>query len=142
MKKLLLLTAALLIAFASQAQYTKGKVYTADYDSVLTVETVYTGNVYVKGDYDKLTIQALCTDVGGVPDGTLILQGSVDGTSFVNLAPETGVYTYRPNNDTLTITAAAVQTVEITNPGFTHYRWKVTGTDGDSTLITTKYVVK
>lgn len=142
MKKLFALAVIMAFVMTSFAQLTKGKVYTADYDSVLKVETVYTGNIYVKGDYDKLTIQALCTDVGGTPDGTLILQGSVDGTSFINLAPETGVYVYRPNNDTLTITAAAIQTVEITNPGFAHYRWKVTGTANDSTLITTKYIVK
>lgn len=142
MKKIIILTISMLFAVASFAQLQKGKVYTAAFDSVLAVETVYTGTITVTGVYDKLTIQGLCTDVGGTPDGILLLQGSVDGTSYVDLAPETGLYTYRPDNDTLTITAGAIQTVEITNPGLNYYRWRAVGTENDSTLITTKYVVK
>lgn len=143
MKKFIFaILAIFMIAFTATAQYNSGKVFTADYDSVLAVETVYTGNVYLSKAVDVLTIQALCTDVGGTPDGTLILQGSVDGTSYINLAPETGVIVYRPNNDTLTITAGAIQTVEIHDPAFNYYRWKVTGTANDSTLVTTKYVYK
>jgi hypothetical protein len=140
MKKITMLIVAVLFAFVSYGQVEK--VHTAPYDSVLAVETVYTGLIKLSGAYGTLVIQGLCTDVGGTPDGTLILQGSVDGTTFTNLAPETGSIVYRPNNDTLTITAGAVQTVHFIDPPYNYYRWKATGTANDSTLITTTYVYK
>lgn len=140
MKKLFVLFVAVTLSLISFGQVER--VITAPYDTVQKVETIYTGNAYVRGTYGLLTIQALCTELGGTSDGTLILQGSVDGTSYINLAPETGVYIYRPNNDTLTITSGAIQTVEIHDPGFSYYRWKVTGTANDTTLITTKYTYK
>ena len=140
MKKITMLLVGFLFAFVSYGQIEV--VHTAPYDSVLKVETVYTGLINLSGSYSSLVIQGLCTDVGGTPDGTLILQGSVDGTTFTNLAPEPGVIIYRPNNDTLTITAGAVQTVEFVGNPYNFYRWKATGTANDSTLITTTYVYK
>jgi len=120
----------------------KERVNTAPYDSVLTTETVYTGLINILQETNSLVIQGLCTDVGGTPDGTLILQGSVDGVSYVNLAPETGQIIYRPNNDTLTITAGAIQSVFFVKNPYNFYRWKVTGTANDSTLVTTTYTYK
>ena len=141
MKKFILILVLGLFTLASFAQQ-RGRVYAASYDSVLAVETVYTGVVAIQSNPDVILIQMLCTDVGGTPDGHVILQGSIDGTSYINLAPETGVLVYRPNNDTLTITAGAIQTIAIYGNPFNYYRWKATGTSGDSTLITTQYIYK
>lgn len=140
MKKLFLIFVLALFTVATYAQ--AERVHTASYDSVLAVEIVYTGLVQVSGSYASVTIQGLCTDVGGTPDGTLILQGSVDGTSYINLAPKAQRFLYFPDNDTLTIVAGAIQTVSIVGNPFNYYRWKATGTASDSTLITTTYVYK
>lgn len=139
MKKITILFVAMLFAIASYAQIEK--VHTAPYDSVLAVETVYTGLISLSGSYSSLTIQGLCTEIKD-SDGTLILQGSTDGVSYTNLAPEAGVIIYRPNNDTLTITAGAIQQVQFVGNPYNFYRWKATGTANDSTIITTTYVYK
>jgi len=141
MKKLLIISVMMLFAFASFSQRPE-KVNTAAFDSVLAVEIVYTGNIQLNGSYNSLVIQGLCTDVGGTPDGTLILQGSVDGTSYINLAPKAQRFLYFPDDDTLDITAGAIQTVYIVGNPFAYYRWKATGTASDSTLITTTYIYK
>ena len=142
MKKLFVLFSMISLLFAVEVNAQPNVVLTASYDSVLAVETVYTGTINIQSNPDVVLIQGLCTDVGGTPDGTLILQGSIDGTSYINLAPVTGKIAYFPNNDTLTITAGAIQTVAIYENAFNYYRWKATGTANDSTLITTKYIYK
>lgn len=140
MKKLILILTLALFTATAFAQ--RGAVYTATYDTIIGNETIYTGLIPLSGAYETVTIQALLTQVGGISDGQLILQASVDGTSYINLAPVTGRFDYFPNNDTLTITNGAIQTVTITDNPFNYYRWKGIGTAGDSTLITTKYTFK
>lgn len=142
MKNILVLFSMLFLLSAVEVNGQANQVLTAPYDSVLTTETVYTGLINIQSSPDVILISGLCTDVGGTPDGTLILQGSIDGTSYINLAPVTGFISYFPNNDTLTITSGAIQTVAIWKSAYNFYRWKVTGTASDSTLVTTKYIYK
>lgn len=74
-----------------------------------------------------------CTQLGGTSDGTLLLQGSSNGTSFVTLTE--GVVHFYPN-DTLTITNGAVWIIDASASHFNYYRVRGAGTVGDTTLIT------
>jgi len=140
MKKLtFLLSLVMLVTMTTFAQ--RERVITAPFDSVVAVETVYTGLINLQTKAESLLIQGLCTEVA-TSDGTLILQGSCDGVTYANLAPETGQIIYRPGNDTLTITAGAIQTVLFVGNPYNFYRWKVTGTASDTTIITTTYTYK
>ena len=124
---------------ALQAQ--KGRVYSVAVDTLNGNETVNFTLGQITGGYETLTIQALCTNIGGTSDGTLILQGSVDGTSYLTINDETGVLKGYPN-DTLTITDGAVVQWVVQDTPWNFYRIQGAGTASDTTLITGKYVYK
>lgn len=88
-----------------------------------------------------LTIQALCTQIGGVSDGSLILEGSIDGTSYETITATEGLL-YAFPNDTLTITNGAVGTWVLRDSPWIKYRIQGGGTSGDTTKVTIKYVYK
>ena len=88
-----------------------------------------------------LTIQALCTQTGGVSEGTLILEASVDGISYETLTTTDG-FLYAYPNDTLTIANGAVGTWVLKDSPWIKYRLQGTGAANDSTKITIKYVYK
>lgn len=140
MKKLFFILGMLVIALGAYSQ--AGVVKTSSYDTLNGAETVNfpLGESFSYG-WETLTIQALCTQVGGTSDGTLILQGSVDGTSYVTLQDATGVMQSYPN-DTLTITNGAVGTWIVYNTPYRYYRIQGGGTASDSTLIQPKYIFK
>ena len=83
---------------------------------------------------DAKQIQALCTELGGTSDGTLILKGSVDGTTYVTLSETAGLINFYPN-DTLTITDGAAWLVTIQSKLFNYYKVVGAGTASDTTLI-------
>lgn len=139
MKKFILSLVFILSVIAVNAQ--KGRVYSVSVDTLNGNETVNFPLASITGSYDVLTIQALCTEVGGTSDGTLILQGSVDGTSYLTIQDATGVLKGYPN-DTLTITDGAVVQWVVDETPWNFYRVQGAGTASDSTLITVKYVYK
>lgn len=139
MKKTLILLAFVFMASLTYGQ--KGRVYSVAVDSLNGAETVNFTLSKITGSYSSVSIQALCTELGGTSDGTLILQGSVDGISYITMTDATGVLQSYPN-DTLTITdGAVVQWVVKDNP-FNYYRAQGGGTASDSTLVTVKYTYK
>lgn len=83
-------------------------------------------------------IQALCTNVGGTSDGTLILKGSVDGVTYITVSEKAGEFSFYPN-DTLTITDAAGWLVNVVNEPFLYYKVVGGGTSSDTTTITIKW---
>lgn len=119
----------------------KGRVYSVSVDTLNGNETVNFTLGQITGGYETLTIQALCTQVGGTSDGTLILQASVDGTSWLTVQDATGVLKGYPN-DTLTITNGAVAQWVVDETPWNFYRVQGAGTASDSTLVTVKYVYK
>lgn len=137
MKKIIILFAFILFVFASSAQ----KVYTITSDTLTAVETEYFTLPDLTGSYNSLVIQVLCTELGGTSDGTAVLQGSLDGTSYVTLTDATGVLKGYAN-DTLTISSGAVGIWVIDEPSLVKYRIAATGTADDTTLVTTKYMYK
>lgn len=139
MKKFILSLVFILSVLAVNAQ--KGLVYSVSVDTLNGNETVNFTLGQVTGSYDVLTIQALCTQVGGTSDGTLILQASVDGASWLTVQDATGVLKGYPN-DTLTITNGAVAQWVVDETPWNYYRVQGAGTASDSTLVTVKYVYK
>ena len=127
------------VAMGAIAQ--KGKPLTfATSDTIQGAETIYLVSPKFTGD-DVIMIQALCTETGGTADGTLTLDVSVDGTSYVPFTDATGIMKGYPN-DSLTITDGAVTSwIVQVNAGY-KYRIKGAGTTGDSTLISATYIRK
>jgi hypothetical protein len=83
---------------------------------------------------DASQVQALCTQLGGTSDGTLILKGSVDGTTYVTLSETAGLINFYPN-DTLTITNGAAWLITIKESLFNYYKVVGAGTASDTTLV-------
>lgn len=137
MKKLFIIFSLLIFSFAVNAQ----RVYTITSDTLTEVETEYFALSPLTGDYESLAIQVLCTELGGTADGTVVIQGSLDGTSYKTLNDES-YYIKGFGNDTLTISDGAVGLWVIHKPAFRNYRVAATGTANDTTLITTKYFPK
>jgi hypothetical protein len=138
MKRIILIIAVMFafVAFA-EAQ----RVYTQTGDTLQGAETVNFTAIRSTSSSGTLALQALCTELGGTSDGTLILQGSVDGTSYNTITTVAGKYDFYPN-DTLTITDGAVIQCLITASPFNYYRWQGGGTASDTTLVTQKYSPK
>ncbi len=143
MKKLLILVFLVALAATSFSQMRRNVVYTPDTVVVDNVEIRYSDPLVISGTYQYVALQALAEDIGtGDPDGTIIAQASLDGTSYVNLNEGADYIYFFPDNDTLTITDDAVFMVTVKEAPFKYYRFKVTGTDADSTKITSKYLFK
>lgn len=139
MKKFILSLIFVLSVIAINAQV--GRTYSVTVDTVKSNETIYLATSTISGSYNTLTIQALCTQVGGTTDGTLTWMASVDGTSYTPLTDETGLVKGYPN-DSLTMTNGAVTSIVVQNVPYKYYRAKVAGTASDTTQITIKYVYK
>lgn len=133
------ITVFLVAIFAFVAFASAQRVYTLTADTLNGAETVNITAVKSSSTSSGiLTLQALCTEIGGTSDGTLLLQGSVDGTSYNTILNVAGKFDFLPN-DTLTITDGGVMQCAITDSPFNHYRWQGGGTASDSTLVTPKY---
>lgn len=83
-------------------------------------------------------IQVLCTETAGTSDGTLYLQASVDGTSWVEVASEPNMHAFFPN-DTTTVTDGAVLLISIEGKPFPYYRIRGDGTASDGTDLFIKW---
>ncbi len=138
MRKILFILAIFALSLGAVAQ--KGKVFSIAVDTLNGNETVNFAAIEYTNS-GVLTIQALCTEIGGTSDGSLVLDASVDGVSYETLTSTTDLV-YGFPNDTLTITDGAVVTWLIKAPGWRFYRVKGAGTASDSTLITIKYIYK
>lgn len=138
MKRLITLLAVMMLGIASMAQI--GVVKTFDTDTIQGNEYVTFGPVTITGTYESLVIQALCTQLGGTSDGTLILQASVDGTSY-NTVTESNFADFYPN-DTLTITNKAIWSAVLKGAPYKYYKVYGDGTPSDTTKVTIKYILK
>ena len=118
-------------------------------DTLNGAETVNFGATS-KITYQSVTLTALCTEIGGTADGTLWVEGSIDGTNYVKLTYAVGKVQYFASDTTEVarqgsesgIVDALVVGCQITDAGFLYYRWSGTGTSGDSTLVTPYYTIK
>lgn len=134
MKKLVFLLAIVLVVSTSFAQRTIT-------DTLQGNETVNFTTMQ-----DPIEIQVLATQLGGTSDGSILLQGSVDGTTFQNIQPTADSYLYFPDDTadltgyTWTITNAGSILYGIQKRQFTYYRIRGAGTASDTTKITIKWI--
>jgi len=139
MKKILLILVFVISVLAVNAQI--GRVTTITPDTLTAVETEYFAIPSITGSYGSAAIQVLCTQLGGTSDGSALLQGSLDGTSYQTLNAGSTNIDFS-TNDTLTITNGVIWLIEITEPAYVKYRIAATGTANDTTLVTTKFIIK
>jgi hypothetical protein len=138
MKRILTLI-LMLVAFSSFAQI--GVVRTVLIDTLDNTNAKNSDVITVSGSYRSIAIQALCTQLGGTSDGTLVLKGSVDGTSYQTISSSGGFAKFY-TADTHTITNGSVWLAVLQNAPFKYYRVTGTGTANDTTYVTLKYVLK
>jgi len=142
MRKLLFIFALLLVVATSYAQR-KGlpiTVTASEADTSNGAETDYITIPNIGGFSSEtdLSIQILCANLGGTSEGTITLEKSQDGTTYVPMNTTVDSYLICAN-DSATITDAAKFIFTIPRTYDYKYRLKITGASGDSTLFTTKY---
>ena len=139
-----------LVCFAFVASAQKGALKTITTDTVKGAETIAFSPIQLNGSYQSLSIQFLCTQLGGTTDGTMEVQASNDGVSYFNLnnVDDKMVYfsPYARVNDSiigkLNLYDSATLNFVIPNPAHRFYKVSVTGTSGDTTKLTGNYVYK
>ena len=149
MRKFIFIVALFVLGtLATQTQAQRSHAVTVD--TIQGAETVKFDIGNITGKYSTLTVQALCTQTGGVSDGTLTLYGSVDGTSysFINAvgaetltaSPKASITGADLNQ--LTITNGLVASWVVKESPYLYYRVIGVGTSGDTTKVTVKYTYK
>ena len=140
MKKLLILSALFMMSVVMFGQ-TKGTVTTLTVDTIDSVTAVNFPLVVEFENNQTIAIQAVCANVSGTSEGSLYLQGSLDGTSYQTLSTTAG-FLVGVTNDTLTISDGAIGLWYLVSSPFNYYRLQGTGGAGDSTEVTVKWVRK
>ncbi len=129
MKKLLILTIAFMLSgVAANAQtYTMKSVYGNSTDSVTNAGNNYLKTTAVSGE-GAITVQLVVTKLSGTAAGTAVIQGSLDGTNWVNINYATGGQT-GAMNDTFALTDVTSQTYAWFLPAspYIYYRVYVVG---------------
>ena len=85
MKKLIFILGMISAVVFSASAQKFNKAQTTAVDTLNGAETVNFASIEINSAYPVITLHALCTEIGGTSDGTIRLQASVDGTSFVTL---------------------------------------------------------
>lgn len=131
MKNIILLLAIILIGSLGFAQRT------------ITDTLQGNENVNFTTMIDPSQIHVLASELGGTSDGSITLQGSVDGTSFINIQPTARLFYYFPDDTadltgyTWTITDAGSLLIILEKlPPLRYYRIRGDGEVNDTTLIT------
>lgn len=127
MRKLLVILVLVVVAMTANAQ----RVVT---DTLQGNETVT-----FEAMQGASAIQALCTQLGGTSDGTLILKGSLDNVTYVTVSEKVNEFSFYPN-DTLTIVNGAGWLINVASKPFLYYKVVGGGTASDTTLITIKWI--
>lgn len=139
MRKLFVLLVFAFVALAASAQV--GAVKSVTIDTLDNTNARTSDVVTVSSSYNAITFQAKCTQLGGTSDGTLVLYGSVDGISYLPVIID-NVFVKAYPNDTLTITSGAIWQVTVKDAIYKYYKVIGTGTSGDTTLVSLKYLLK
>jgi len=140
MKKLITLIAVLLFVVTASAQtFNQATVWTVD--TLTNSETAYLTLPKVSRSVESISGLVLAETVTGTAAGTIILQGSLDGTTYQTLTAETGLITFMVN-DTTTIVDNAVFAWNIYKPAFLYYRMGLVQTGTSTTEYTGHYLIK
>ncbi len=113
-----------------RAVSTMTQAYGSTSDTIVDTATGYVG-MTVQNYYDKISIQAVVTKIGGTVGGTVTVQGSNDGTNYVTVSSS--------YSDAQTLTALNQTTTSklftITGNPYKYYRLSYTGTGTMSATI-------
>jgi len=140
MKKFLLILAVLVVGMTAAAQtFNRATVWTVD--TLTNTETDYLTVPPVTRTLSSISGIVLAENITGTSAGTIILQGSLDGTTYQTLTAETGLITFMVN-DTTTIVDNAVYSWTVYNPSLIYYRMGLVQTGTSTTEYTGYYLIK
>ena len=103
--------------------------------------TVYSGLIESTSALGTLTLQASFANVSGTSNGTVTLEGSIDGTNFKTISTVAGKFDFYAS-DSETIADALVMQAAITASPFVFYRFKMVGVGTQSTTCSFSYAPK
>jgi len=150
MKKFILILVFAVAAMAANAQ--RGRVITLTPDTLQGSETVNFEAFQTTGSYNSISVQGLCTELGGTADGTLALYGSNDvsniGWTLIN-GVGAGILTASPMASLADTTLNVITITDALTPSWTvkgspFRNWKVVGvgTASDTTLVELTVILK
>jgi len=140
MKKLIILIAVLAFGMTATAQtFNQATVWTVD--TLTNTETAYLTLPKVTRSVESMSGLVLAENITGTSAGTILLQGSLDGTTYVTLTDVTG-YISIAVNDTTTIVDNATFGWNIYKPAFLYYRMGLVQTGTSTTEYTGHYLIK
>ena len=140
MKKFIILLAVLVVGMAASAQtFNKATVWTVD--TLTNTETAYLTLPIVTRSVESMSGLVLAENITGTSAGTILLQGSLDGTTYVTLTDVTG-YVSIAVNDTTTIVDNATFGWNVWKPAFLYYRMALVQTGTSTTEYTGYYLIK
>ena len=140
MKKLIFAAAFVFAAVAANAQVVDMKSTSSKATDTVTNTGSEVLTAQVNGYQADVTIQAVVTKVSGTVAGTVVLQGSVDGSNYVTLTT-----TALPGgNDTCTLTNTATQSFNyaVGQSKYLYYRVRVTGSGTMVAIINAKLLAR
>ena len=123
MKKLLFLLVAMIAMITVDAQ--KAVFTMTGSDTIVNTASVSVSQTY-SSEYGNVAFQAVVTKVSGTVAGTVLLQGSLDGTNYVDIS-----------TDTLSLTDVATQSKlwSVDANPYKYYRLKGTGSGTMAAII-------
>lgn len=89
MKKFLSVLLIAALAFIAPQANAQSSVLVSSTDTLTNADTVYISLPTATGGYYAVGIQAVVTRVSGTAAGTAIIQGSLDGTNYVDIGTDT-----------------------------------------------------
>ena len=138
MKKLLIIL-AVLVSISASAQV---KLIS---DTLQGNETVNFATINATGKYVALSLDILCTEIGGTSDGTLILQArNANGADWQTLGTTRhgSFLAMSPADSVMTITDGADFKISLVPPTYRQYRVVGAGTANDTTKVDIWYTFK
>ena len=140
MKKFLLILAVLIVGMTASAQtFNQATVWTVD--TLTNTETAYLTLPKVTRSVESMSGLVLAENITGTSAGTILLQGSLDGTTYVTLTDVTGHVSIAVN-DTTTIADNATFGWNVWEPAFLYYRMALVQTGTSTTEYTGYYLIK
>jgi len=136
MKKFIFLLAFVALAFSANAQVVAMKATTGNTSDTVTNTGTEVLSAQVNGYNKVVTVQVLITRLSGTLAGNVVLQGSLDGTTYTTLTQ----VAQPSNNDTVTLTnVAATSCIYVIEPSkYLYYRVSVTGSGTMTARISAK----
>lgn len=93
MKKLMAVLLIAVFAFIAPSAQAQSSVLIVSTDTLSNTDTAYISLPQATGGYYAVGIQAVVSKVSGTVAGTAIIQGSLDGTNYVDIGTDTLTFT-------------------------------------------------